>query len=81
MSDLSEKRAIIVALYGSCFTKEMNPAVHYAPEEIAKGAYECWQAGHDVLAKSNAQHVERAVQLLRPNNLEPATPDGACLTA
>ena len=31
-----------------------------------------------VLAKSNAQLVERAVQLLKLNNLEPATPDEAC---
>lgn len=30
-----------------------------------------------VLAKSNAQLVERAVQLLALNNLEPATPEEA----
>ncbi|MFR4878525.1 MAG: 3-keto-5-aminohexanoate cleavage protein [Ruthenibacterium lactatiformans] len=32
---------------------------------------------HGVLAKSNAQLVERAVQLLALNNLEPATPEEA----
>ena len=32
---------------------------------------------HGVLAKSNAQLVERAVQMLKLNNLEPATPDEA----
>ena len=26
-------------------TKDMNPAVPYTPEEIARDAYECWQAG------------------------------------
>ena len=31
--------------------------------------------GKDVLAKSNAQLVERAVKLLQLNTLESATPD------
>lgn len=45
MSDLSKKRVITAALCGSWATKDMNPAVPYTPEEIAKDAYECWQAG------------------------------------
>jgi len=45
MADLSRKRVITAALSGSWSTKEMNPAVPYSAEEIAKDAYECWQAG------------------------------------
>lgn len=45
MSDLKNKRVITAALCGSWATKDMNPAVPYTPEEIAKDAYECWQAG------------------------------------
>ena len=42
MSDLSKKRVITAALCGSWPTKDMNPAVPYTPEEIARDAYECW---------------------------------------
>lgn len=45
MSDLSKKRVITAAVCGSWPTKDMNPAVPYSPEEIAREAYECWQAG------------------------------------
>lgn len=45
MSNLQNKRVITAALVGSWSTKEMNPAVPYTPEEIARDAYECWQAG------------------------------------
>ncbi len=45
MADLSRKRVITAALSGSWATKDMNPAVPYTPEEIARDAYECWQAG------------------------------------
>lgn len=45
MTDLSNKRVITAALCGSWATKDMNPAVPYSPEEIAKDAYACWQAG------------------------------------
>lgn len=45
MSDLKRKRVITAALCGSWATKDMNPAVPYTAEEIAKDAYECWQAG------------------------------------
>ncbi|MEA4813643.1 MAG: 3-keto-5-aminohexanoate cleavage protein [Oscillospiraceae bacterium] len=45
MSNLKNKRIITAALCGSWATKDMNPAVPYSPEEIAKDAYECWQAG------------------------------------
>ena len=45
MSDLKNKRVITAALCGSWPTKDMNPAVPYTPEDIAREAYECWQAG------------------------------------
>lgn len=45
MTDLRNKRVITAALCGSWATKDMNPAVPYTPEEIARDAYECWQAG------------------------------------
>ena len=49
MADLSKKRVITAALCGSWATKEMNPAVPYTAEEIAKDAYECWQAGASIV--------------------------------
>ena len=45
MSNLKNKRVITAALCGSWATKDMNPAVPYTPEEIARDAYECWKAG------------------------------------
>lgn len=45
MEQPNKKRVITAALCGSWATKDMNPAVPYTPEEIAKDAYECWQAG------------------------------------
>ena len=45
MSDLRKKRIITAALCGSWPTKDMNPAVPYTPEEIAREAYSCWKAG------------------------------------
>lgn len=45
MSSLKNKRVITAALCGSWATKDLNPAVPYTPEEIAKDAYECWKAG------------------------------------
>ncbi|UQT49381.1 3-keto-5-aminohexanoate cleavage protein [Flavonifractor plautii] len=45
MSDLKNKRVITAALCGSWPTKDMNPAVPYTPEDIAREAYECWQVG------------------------------------
>lgn len=45
MSDLSRKRVITAALCGSWPTKDMNPAVPYTAEEIAKEAYDSWKAG------------------------------------
>jgi uncharacterized protein (DUF849 family) len=45
MSDLSKKRVITAALSGSWATKEMNSAVPYTAEEIAKDAYDCRKAG------------------------------------
>ncbi|WP_312433346.1 3-keto-5-aminohexanoate cleavage protein [Lacrimispora sp.] len=45
MSNLKNKRVITAALLGSWATKDLNPAVPYTPEEIARDAYECWQAG------------------------------------
>lgn len=49
MDDLKNKRVITAALCGSWATKELNPAVPYTPEEIAKDAYECHQAGAAVV--------------------------------
>ena len=49
MSNLKNKRIITAALCGSWPTKDMNPAVPYSPEEIAKEAYECWQAGASIV--------------------------------
>ena len=40
MSNLKNKRVITAALCGSWATKDMNPAVPYTPEEIARDAYE-----------------------------------------
>lgn len=40
-----EKVIISAAIVGSRPTKEMNPAVPYTPEEIAKSALECWRNG------------------------------------
>ncbi len=40
-----EKVIITAAIVGSRPTKEMNPAVPYTPEEIAKSALECWRDG------------------------------------
>ena len=45
MADLKNKRVITAAVCGSWPTKDMNPAVPYSPQEIAREAYECWQAG------------------------------------
>ena len=45
MADLSRKRIITAALLGSWATKDINPAVPYSPEEIARDAYDCWKAG------------------------------------
>ena len=45
MSSLKNKRVITAALCGSWATKDMNPAVPYTAEEIAKDAYDCWKAG------------------------------------
>ncbi len=39
------KVIITAAVTGSSPTKEMNPAVPYTPEEIARSAIESWQAG------------------------------------
>lgn len=49
MSELKNKRVITAALCGSWATKDLNPAVPYTPEEIAKDAYECWQAGASIV--------------------------------
>ena len=43
MADLKNKRVITAAVCGSWPTKDMNPAVPYSPQEIAREAYECWQ--------------------------------------
>lgn len=40
-----DKVIITAAVTGSRPTKEMNPSVPYSPEEIARSAAECWQAG------------------------------------
>lgn len=45
MANLKNKRVITAALCGSWATKDLNPAVPYTAEEIAKDAYECWKAG------------------------------------
>ena len=39
------KVIITAAVTGSRPTKEMNPAVPYTPDEIARSAIECWRAG------------------------------------
>lgn len=45
MANLKNKRVITAALCGSWATKDLNPAVPYTADEIAKDAYECWKAG------------------------------------
>lgn len=44
-----DKVIITAALSGSRPTKEMNPAVPYSPEEIARSAQECWRSGAAVV--------------------------------
>ncbi len=39
------KTIITAAVTGSMPTKEINPAVPYTPEEIAREAIECYQSG------------------------------------
>jgi 3-keto-5-aminohexanoate cleavage enzyme len=42
---MDNKIIITAAVTGSFPTKEMNPAVPYTPEEIAKSAVDCYKAG------------------------------------
>jgi 3-keto-5-aminohexanoate cleavage enzyme len=46
---MEKKTIITAALVGSRPTKEMNPAVPYAPEEIVKSAVECYKAGASIV--------------------------------
>ena len=48
--DMPKGKVIItVAVNGAFATKDMNPAVPYTPEEVAKDAYECYQEGAAII--------------------------------
>ena len=55
MADLKNKRVITAAVCGSWPTKDMNPAVPYSPQEIAREAYECWLAGAAIVVLGAVQ--------------------------
>jgi 3-keto-5-aminohexanoate cleavage enzyme len=48
--DMPKGKVIItVAVNGAFVTKDMNPAVPYTPEEVAKDAYECYSEGASII--------------------------------
>ena len=75
MADLSRKRVITAALLGSWATKDLNPAVPYSPEEIARDAYDCWKAGaaivhvhvrnEDGAPSTKLEHYEETIDRIR----------------
>ena len=42
---MGDKRIISVAITGNWGDKSTNPAIPMTPEEMARDAYACWQAG------------------------------------
>ena len=73
MADLKNKRVITAAVCGSWPTKDMNPAVPYSPQEIAREAYECWQAGAAHLRRMPNRFYTPSLRAGSTSGLKPAT--------
>lgn len=73
---MGDKRIISVAITGNWGDKSTNPAIPMTPEEMARDAYACWQAGAAIVhihMRDEAGHptmrtdlFEKTIALIRP---------------
>ena len=54
---LKDKLIITAAITGSRILRDTTPYIPYTPEEIARSAIECWDAGAAIVDKSNVKAV------------------------